>query len=183
MKIGKLDIDGLYVISPEPKFDERGCFDRVFCQNELSSIRKDIVIRQINHSMTKHKGTIRGMHFQYPPHAEVKIIRCTRGSIFDVAIDIRKGSPTFLKWHSEILSGPNMNLFFVPEGFAHGFQALEDDTEIMYFNTSFYAKDAESALNYADPLIGIAWPLDVECISPKDAAHPFLDGRFGGIVF
>lgn len=174
-------IEGLNVVTPEPFSDDRGLFGRVFCQKEFSKIKENLVIEQINHSLTKQKGAIRGMHFQYPPHDEIKIVRCTKGKIFDVAVDLRKGSKTFLKWHGEILSSENMKLLVVPEGFAHGFQALEDDSEIIYFNTRFYNKDSEGALKFDDPKIGISWPLAMTNISEKDALHPYIDEKFDGV--
>jgi len=175
-------IEGLKVITAEPFCDERGYFERVFCQKELSSIKENIVIQQINHSLTKKRGTIRGMHFQYPPHAEIKIVRCTKGKIFDVAVDLRKESKTFLKWHGEVLSADNLKLLAVPEGFAHGFQALEDDSEIIYFNTKFYCKEAEGALKFDDPKLNIDWPLKMTGVSEKDASHPYIEEDFEGIA-
>ena len=161
-------IEGVMVISSEPFRDERGFFERIFCQKELDIIRKDIVIAQINHSMTKIKGTIRGMHFQYPPHAEMKIFRCIKGSVFDVAVDLRKGSPTFLQWHGEILSVDNMKALVIPEGCAHGFQALENDSEVVYMSTSPYCRESESGIRFDDPKVGIQWPLAITSLSEKD---------------
>jgi dTDP-4-dehydrorhamnose 3,5-epimerase len=168
MKLQTTDIDGVRIITSEPFHDDRGFFNRIFCQEELKTIRPDIVIRQINHSMTKTMGTIRGMHFQYPPHAEMKIVRCVKGSIFDAAVDLRKGSPTFLQWHGEILSAKNMKALVIPEGCAHGFQSLEDDIEMVYMSTAFYCKEAEDGIPYNEPRIGIQWPLPVSIISDKD---------------
>lgn len=181
-----VDIGGLKLITPQPIGDERGYFSRIFCQKELaekgiSSLKENLVIAQINNSFTKKKGSIRGMHFQYPPSAEVKIVRCVRGSIFDVGVDIRKGSPTFLKWHGEILSAANQKMLVIPEGFAHGFQTLEDDCEIIYFNTAFYSKESESALSYKDPKIGIKWLEEVTVVSERDQNHPFIDENFDGV--
>jgi len=181
MIIENVDIDGLKLITPEPLCDERGYFSRIFCQKEMAEIKENLVIAQINNSYTKKKGTIRGMHFQYPPHAEIKIVRCVKGKIFDVAVDLRKNSPTFLQWHGEILSEDNQKMFVIPEGFAHGFQTLEDDCEIIYFNTTFYSKESESAIRYNDPKIGIKWLEKVTVLSEKDANHPYLDESFEGI--
>jgi len=163
-----VQINGVTVISSEPFRDERGFFNRIFCQKELEVIRPGIMIAQINHSMTKQKGTIRGMHFQKPPHAEMKIIRCIKGSIFDVAVDLRKDSPTFLRWHGEILSAANMKALVIPEDCAHGFQSLEDDIEVIYMSTSPYCKKAEKGIRYNDPKTGIQWLLPVTVISEKD---------------
>lgn len=181
MIIKNVEIDGLKVITPEPFFDERGEFNRIFCRKELSVINDNLIIEQINHSVTKKKGTIRGLHFQYPPHAETKIVRCTKGKIFDVAVDLRKGSKTFLKYHGEILSAENQKMLFIPEGFAHGFQTLEDNSEIIYFNTTFYCKEAEGALRYDDPKISIKWPEIVTIVSKKDDSQPSIDDFFEGI--
>jgi dTDP-4-dehydrorhamnose 3,5-epimerase len=174
-------IGGVKTIISEPFKDERGFFNRIFCQKELDTIRPNITIAQINHSMTRLKGTIRGLHFQYPPHAEMKIVRCVRGSIFDVAVDLRKNSPTFLKWHGEILSAENMRALVVPEGCAHGFQALEDNIEMVYISTAFYCKEAEDTIRYDEPKVNIIWPLSVTVVSEKDKAHPLLDNEWAGV--
>ena len=168
MKIEQTKIAGLVVINSEPFKDNRGFFNRIFCRKELETIRPNIVIAQINHSMTKTKGTIRGMHFQYPPYSEMKIIRCTKGSVFDVAVDLREDSPTFLQWYGEILSAENMKMLVVPEGCAHGFQSLEDDIETIYMSTSPYYREAESGVRYNDPKVRIQWPLPISIISDKD---------------
>jgi dTDP-4-dehydrorhamnose 3,5-epimerase len=168
MKHEQKKIKGVFVVHSEPFKDERGFFNRIFCQKELEAIRPGIVISQINHSMTKKKGTIRGMHYQNPPYAEMKIVRCVKGSIFDVAVDLRKNSPTLLKWHGEVLSADNMKALVIPEGCAHGFQSLEDDVELVYMSTSPYCKEAEGGVRYNDSKINIKWPLDVTVISEKD---------------
>lgn len=182
MIIENVGIDGLKLITPEPFYDERGYFSRIFCQKDLAEIKENLVIAQVNNSFTKKKGSIRGMHFQYPPSAELKIVRCVRGSIFDVGVDIRKDSPTFLKWHGEVLSAENQKMLVIPEGFAHGFQTLEDNCEIIYFNTAFYSKESESAISYKDPKIGIKWLEEVTVVSEKDQNHPFIDENFEGVI-
>jgi len=182
MKIAQTIITGVTVIHSDPFKDERGFFNRIFCQKELEVIQPDIVIAQINHSMTKQKGTIRGMHFQNPPHAEMKIVRCIKGSIFDVAVDLRKDSPTFLQWHGEVLSAENMKALVIPEGCAHGFQSLEDDIEMIYLHTQFYSKQSEGAIRYDEPKINIQWPLDHTVISEKDMSYTFLPNSYEGIV-
>lgn len=181
MIIENVGIAGIKVITPEPFYDERGSFSRIFCQKELSNIKEKLIIEQINHSYTKKKGTIRGLHFQYPPHSEIKIVRCTKGKIFDVAVDLRKGSKTFLKYHGEILSAKNQKMLVVPEGFAHGFQTIEDDSEIIYFNTKSYSKEVEGALKFDDPKINIQWPTKITIFSQKDASNPYIDESFVGI--
>lgn len=174
-------IKDLKVITSEAICDERGYFERVFCQKELSSIKENIIIEQINHSLTKNKGSVRGLHFQKPPHAEMKIVRCTRGKIFDVAVDIRKGSDTFLHWHGEILSSDNLKMLVIPEGFAHGFQTLEDNCEMLYLHTKSYHKESEGSINFSDPKLNISWPLPLTNISDKDASHSYLECIFKGI--
>jgi dTDP-4-dehydrorhamnose 3,5-epimerase len=168
MKIEQTKITGVAVIHSEPFKDERGFFNRIFCQKELEIIRPDIVIAQVNHSMTKQKGSIRGMHFQNPPYAEMKIVHCIKGSIFDIAVDLRKDSPTFLQWHGEVLSAKNMKALVIPEGCAHGFQSLEDDIEMIYMSTSPYCKEAERGIPYNESKVGIQWPVPVTVLSEKD---------------
>jgi len=180
MKIEQTKIMGVVVIHSEPFKDARGFFNRIFCQKELEAIRPNIVIAQVNHSMTKTKGTIRGMHFQYPPHSEMKIVRCIKGSIFDVAVDIRKDSPTFLQWHGEILSAENMKALVIPEGCAHGFQSLEDNIEMIYMSTSPYCKEAENGIRYDDPAVGIQWPMNRTIISERDLSYSFLPNDYKG---
>ena len=182
MKFIKTPIPDLYIIVPEPFKDERGKFSRIYCFNKLKEIRNDKTLVQINHSLTKQKGAIRGMHFQYPPRAEIKIIKCIKGSVFDVAIDLRKGSPTFLKWYGEILSAENMKALYVPEGFAHGFQTLEENCELLYFHTEFYSPIDEGAVKFDDPMIGIEWPLEISEISDKDKKHKLLNEDFKGVL-
>jgi dTDP-4-dehydrorhamnose 3,5-epimerase len=174
MIVENTKIEGVKVIQSEPFRDERGFFNRIFCREELAVIRPDIVIAQMNHSATSLKGTVRGMHFQHPPHAEMKIVRCVKGCIFDVAVDLRKDSPTFLQWHGEILSADNMKALVVPEGCAHGFQSLEDRVEMIYLHTKAYCKEAESTLRYDDPEVAIQWPLQISSVSEKDASASFI---------
>lgn len=175
MIIENTRINGIKVITPEPFCDERGFFSRIFCQKEMSCIKENLVIEQINNSFTKKKGTIRGLHFQYPPHAEIKIVKCIKGTIFDVGVDLRKNSPTYLQWHGEVLSAENQKMLVIPEGFAHGFQTLEDDSEIIYFNTKFYCKESEGAVRYDDTKINIQWPEKVTVVSEKDLSNPYVD--------
>ncbi len=163
----------LFVIELKPIYDNRGFFERLYCADEFKSILKK-PIKQINHSLTKMKGSIRGMHYQLPPMAETKIIKCVKGSIFDVAIDVRKDSPTYLKWHAEVISENNSKMFLVPEGFAHGFQTFENDTEIIYLTTEFYSIEHESGIRYDDPAVNIPWPLKLSVISEKDKNLPLL---------
>lgn len=173
---------GLYLIIPEPYEDNRGNFYRMYCKNELKEIGFTKDILQINQSLTLKKGSIRGMHFQYPPKAETKIVKCIRGAVFDVVIDLRKGSETFLKWHSEIITEKNMKAMYITEGFAHGFQSLEDNCEVLYLHSEFYSKELESGIRYNDPKIKIEWPLTLTQISKRDKIHRLIDNNFEGIV-
>ncbi|MBW2570183.1 MAG: dTDP-4-dehydrorhamnose 3,5-epimerase [Deltaproteobacteria bacterium] len=176
MKINKLPLEDAFVIEPEVVTDNRGIFARVFCQRELQNILHGKNIVQINHSLTKQKGAIRGMHFQYPPKAEVKMVKCLCGSVFDVTIDLKKDSSTFLKWHGEVLSAENMKTIYIPEGFAHGFQTLEENCELLYLHTEFYSPDHEGGVRYDDPKIGIKWPLGITHVSERDQNHSLLAG-------
>ena len=171
---------GLFVLKQNIFEDERGSFSRIYCHEELKEI-DNINIKQVNHSYSKEKGTTRGMHYQYNPDCEVKIIKCLKGSIFDVVIDIRKDSPTFLNYFSIELSSENQEMIYIPKGFAHGFQTLEDDTELLYLHSNTYTPDNEGALNINDPLLNISWPLDFTNISKKDLEHKFIDSTFKGI--
>lgn len=177
MKIVDLELSGAALIDAEPFHDNRGVFSRFFCAHELGTLLGERSIVNVNFSRTLTKATIRGMHFQRPPHAEMKFVRCIRGRIFDVIVDMRDDSATFMRWHGEMLSAENMRMLVVPEGFAHGFQALEDDSELLYLTTAFYHASAEGGLRYNDPLLGIRWPLPVASISEKDASHPLLESR------
>jgi len=182
MRTNKLPLEGAFVIEPEPFADDRGVFARVFCKQELQNILNGKNIVQINHSLTKQKGAIRGMHFQRPPKAEIKMVKCLRGSVFDVMIDLRQGSSTFLKWHGEVLSAENMKMMYVPEGFAHGFQTLEENSELLYFHTEFYSPEHEGRVRYNDPMINISWPLEITDVSERDQNHQLLSRDFKGII-
>jgi|SaaInlStandDraft_6_1057023.scaffolds.fasta_scaffold175386_1 dTDP-4-dehydrorhamnose 3,5-epimerase len=173
---------GLYLIEHNEISDNRGFFERVFCAEEFKEINKSSQpVVQINHTLTKKKGTIRGMHFQYSPHAETKIVTCIQGEIFDVAVDIRKNSPTFLQWHAEILNGNNRRSLYIPDGFAHGFQTLTDNCQLLYFHSEPYTPKSEGAINVNDPKIAIQWPYKIVEISEKDKNHPMIDEKFIGV--
>ena len=182
MRYKETEIEGLIIIEVEPFQDHRGKFYRVYCKKELKSIGYNKELLQINQSLTKKKGAIRGMHFQYPPKAETKIVKCLKGSIFDVVIDLRNKSPTFLHWHGEILSADNMKMLYIPEGFAHGFQALEDNSELLYFHTEIYSPDHESGIRHDDPIICIKWPLEICDVSERDRSFELLDNNFKGLI-
>ncbi len=177
--MGKLSIipqplEGLALIETAPFLDERGAFARLFCAEELAALRLPGPIAQINHSLTRTVGAARGLHFQRTPKAEAKIIRCLRGRVFDVAVDIRRGSPTFLKWHGVELSAANRLAYYLPQGFAHGFQVLEPESELLYLHTEFFSPEHEGGLRHDDPALGIIWPLPVVDLSARDATHPLL---------
>lgn len=182
MNIKSTYIKDLYVIEITPHVDDRGRFMRCFCNDELGKILKSRNIVQINHSCTESAGVIRGMHFQHPPHSEMKLIRCLQGRVWDVAIDLRKNSPTFLNWHGEELSKENAKMMVIPEGFAHGFQTMTDNCELLYLHSSLYTSEAEGAVNALDPAIAIKWPLEITDISERDKNHPNIDRQFKGIV-
>lgn len=175
-------LEGLYVAERKPITDHRGFFCRFFCAEEFQIVGLLKPVVQINHTYTVKKGAVRGLHFQYPPHAEWKIVSCLRGEVFDVAVDIRKGSPTFLQWHGEILSAENRRSLLIPEGFAHGFQTLTEDCELIYLHSAPYCSQAEGALHVNDPRIGVVWPIPVTDISDRDRGHPFLRSDFEGIA-
>lgn len=177
-----LSLDGLKRAERQSIEDSRGSFVRMFCSDELKSIGWVKPITQINHTHTKSKGTIRGLHFQRPPYAEMKLVSCTIGEVWDVAVDLRANSKTFLQWHAEILGGKNGYSLLIPEGFAHGFQALTDEVEMLYFHSEKYAPSSECGLNPSDPLLNISWPLGVTELSQRDQAQPFLNSQFKGIV-
>jgi dTDP-4-dehydrorhamnose 3,5-epimerase len=174
-------IAGLTLVERRQHADSRGFLSRLYCAEEFRAIGVRSSISQINHTLTRRKGTIRGMHYQLPPHAETKVVSCLRGEIFDVAVDLRKNSPTFLKWHGEILSATNLRSLIIPEGFAHGFQTLTDDCELVYFHTAAYEANSEAALHARDPRLKIAWPIEITEMSDRDRNHPFLSPEFSGI--
>lgn len=171
----------LKVVQRKPIRDARGYFSRFFCAGEFRQAGLGSAISQINHSYSKNAGTVRGMHFQMPPHAERKFVSCIRGEIFDVAVDLRRNSPTFLQWHGEVLSAENQRSLLIPEGFAHGFQTLTDDCELLYLVSAAYEPTAEKGLNAADPLLKIKWPLPISEMSDKDRNNAFLSPEFQGI--
>jgi len=174
-------ITGLQIIQKQPISDGRGYLERMFCTDELKTLIGNRSIVQINHTMTSKAGTVRGMHYQQLPHAEMKLISCLRGEVFDVVVDLRVGSPTFLHWCGEVLSEDNHRTFCIPEGFAHGFQTLTENCELIYFHTAAYAPDAEAALNALDPCLAIDWPLSITELSLRDQQHAMLNSDFLGL--
>jgi len=174
-------IAGLKVIERKPIGDHRGFLTRIFCADQLSSAGWQKPIVQVNQTVTKKRGTVRGMHFQNAPYAEMKLVSCLQGEIWDVAVDLRKNSPTFLKWYAEKLSAENCRALLIPEGFAHGFQTLTDDCELIYLHSAAYMREAEAGIRSSDPKLGISWPLGFIEVSTRDAEHPLLNGQFTGI--
>jgi dTDP-4-dehydrorhamnose 3,5-epimerase len=173
---------GLTLVQRKVIEDQRGFLSRFFCVDEFREAGQDKLIAQINHTLTRSKGAVRGLHFQHPPHAESKLVSCLHGEIFDVAVDLRRGSPTYLHWHGAVLSAQNRQSLLIPEGFAHGFQTLSEDCELIYLHTATYHPEAEGALNAADPKLGINWPLAMTELSERDRSHPLIEENFPGIV-
>jgi len=165
-------LDGSWLIDLEPREDERGFFARIWCRQELAARGLDTEIAQESLSFNRHRGTVRGLHFQRPPHEETKIVRCTRGGIFDVIVDLRPRSPTYLRWQGFELTAENHKALYVPKGFAHGFQTLVDDAEIVYQISEFYAPNSAGGHRYDDAAFGVAWPLPVTMISERDLSWP-----------
>lgn len=178
----QLTIRGLVLIRRKRMGDARGYLERIFCASELAEAGWTDPIAQINQTYTARQGTIRGMHFQHPPHSEKKLVMCLKGRVYDVAIDIRKDSPTFLKWHGEILSPEDASALLIPEGFAHGFQTLTPDVLMLYCHSAFYAPESEAGICYNDSSVGINWPVEVTDVSERDKKHPILVNQFSGIA-
>lgn len=174
-------LQGAFVIEPQIYQDNRGQFLRYFCEKEFEKIGFKKKFVQLNHSITNKKGTIRGMHYQIAPLQEAKLVKCIKGKIFDVIIDLRKDSPSFLNWFGIELSEQNKIMLFIPEGFAHGFQTLEENCELLYHHSEFYSPEYEAGIIYNDPLIKIEWKLPVSEISERDLNHKQLTKNFKGI--
>lgn len=162
--------------------DQRGFLSRLYCANDFGVAGITKPITQVNHTLTKKRGAVRGLHYQRPPYAEIKFVSCLKGEVWDVAVDLRRDSPTFLQWHAEILSATNRKSLLIPEGYAHGFQALTEDCELLYLHTASYHLEAEGALNIEDPKLKITWPLTVHDLSERDSTHPFISHEFEGIA-
>jgi dTDP-4-dehydrorhamnose 3,5-epimerase len=175
-------LEGVWRVLRKPIGDNRGFFARLYCAEEFAAIGLAKPLAQINHSFSKLRGTVRGLHFQHPPHAESKVVTCMAGRIFDVAVDLRRGSPSFLHWFGTELSADNRESLVIPPGFAHGFQTLSDNAEIMYLVTAAYSAQAEDGINPFDPAVGIRWPETVSEISPRDAQREMLNpAEYAGI--
>ena len=181
MKFTATPLAGSFIVDLDLFSDDRGWFVRTFCKKEFEQIGHNKEWVQLNHSFTKNKGSLRGMHFQFPPHSEIKMVRCIAGAVYDVIIDIRQGSPTFLQWFGTELSAANKKMMYIPEGFAHGFQTLTGNCELIYHHTSFYTPGAEGGIRYDDTRVGIKWKEPIVEISARDKEHPYLDHSFKGI--
>ena len=181
MNFIETSLSGAFVIEPSPVGDDRGSFARVFCSRTFEEAGLVGKFVQTNHAKTITAGTIRGLHYQIQPHAEVKLLRCTRGKIYDVIVDVRQGSPTFLHWHGQQLTESNGTMIYVPQGFAHGYQALTDGAEVTYQSSCEYSPESERRVRFDDPRVGIKWKHELCEVSPKDAATEYLLECFSGI--
>lgn len=181
MPFERTSIEGVWRIKPEMKTDSRGSFHRVWDLEMLTEIGHKEPLVQHNHSVNKLKGTLRGLHYQQPPNAETRIVKCVRGAIWDVAVDLRGDSPTFLQHVATELTGGNYAMMYIPKGFAHGFITLADDTEVLYYHTAFYHPTSEGGLRFDDPALGISWPIAPTIVSDRDKSFPLLNAGFRGI--
>lgn len=182
MKFVSCSLQGLLLAQLEPHSDSRGGFARLYCEREMAEAGISTPVVQVNHSFTRSRGTVRGLHFQHPPAAETKMIRCLRGAVWDVAIDLRAGSPTFCQWQAFELSADQPRMVIIPEGFAHGFQTLSDNVELLYLHTAFYTPEVESGFHCLDRRLSIQWPLPMAELSARDAALPDIPATFFGLT-
>ena len=182
MIFNPLSLHGAFTIDVQPFQDNRGFFTRTFCEREFAEHKLEQHFVQANHSGSHGKGVIRGMHFQHAPHCEVKLVKCVQGAIFDVIIDVRKGSPTFLQWFGAELTAENKRMMYVPKGFAHGFQSLSEYSEITYMVSAFYNKESEGGVRFDDGAVNIKWPLPVSLVSDKDMIIALIDTAFEGVI-
>jgi dTDP-4-dehydrorhamnose 3,5-epimerase len=179
--VGDTPLQGLKTVERQILGDSRGSLARLFCGDELRDAGWPGPVAQINHTVTRARGTVRGLHFQHPPHAECKLVSCLRGEVWDVAVDLRRGSPTFLRWQARTLSAENGLALLIPQGFAHGFQALTDNVELLYVHSVPHAPQAEGGLDALDPRLAIDWPLPVAERSPRDRQHAAIGAAFTGV--
>ena len=181
MEIIETLIADLKLVRSREYEDSRGTFSRSYCMRDFEILIGSRTLKQINLSLTHKIGAIRGLHLQLPPHSELKLVRCLKGTVWDVAVDLRQGSSTFLQWHAEELSEKNKRVLVIPEGFAHGFQTLTSNCEMLYFHTADYKKDSEGAVNAIDPAVAINWPQPITERSERDVNHFMLADDFKGI--
>ncbi|WP_289036188.1 dTDP-4-dehydrorhamnose 3,5-epimerase [uncultured Roseibium sp.] len=181
----QLGLDGVFEILPDRFGDERGFFSETYNAKAFAEVGIDLAFVQDNHSLSAQKGVLRGLHFQTPPFAQDKLVRVTRGSVFDVIVDIRRGSPTFAKWVGVEISAEKWNQVLVPKGFAHGFVTLEPDTEFLYKVTNYYSKDCDRSIRFDDPAISVEWPVDLAkvILSDKDRAAGLLADTKTGFIY
>lgn len=175
MRFIETPLPGAYLVEQEKREDERGFFARIFCMQEFANKGLDTAFVQANNSLSRDKGTLRGLHYQLPPHAETKLVRCIKGSLYDVILDIREDSPTFGKSFGAVLSQDNRTMMYVPKGFAHGFLTLEPDSELLYFVSAPYSQADERGIRWNDPFFAIEWPDTPRVISDRDTRHPDFD--------
>jgi dTDP-4-dehydrorhamnose 3,5-epimerase len=180
MRFTPLLVEGAWLVEPEPRRDERGLFARTWCVNEFTEKGLTAPFVQTSISWNEVAGTLRGLHYQAEPHPEIKLVRCTAGSIYDVIVDLREGSASYLKWCAETLSAENRNALYIPEGCAHGFVTLEDRSEVFYQISEFHHPDSARGVRWNDPVFGIAWPRQPARISDRDAEYPLYARRGGG---
>ncbi len=178
MKFTPTPLQGNYLITLNRIGDERGWFMRTYSKDDFAEIGHTGDWLQMNHSFTAEKGTVRGLHFQIPPFTEIKLVRCVRGKVWDVAVDLRKSSSTYLKWFAAELSPDNNQMMYIPAGFAHGFQAMEDNSELVYMHSQVYTPAAEGGLRFNDPVLTIQWPLAPKNISERDRSHPLITDQY-----
>jgi dTDP-4-dehydrorhamnose 3,5-epimerase len=176
-----LSLEGLFTVKRLKRVDARGDFTRLFCDEELSCVGWTSPIRQINITKTSNLGTVRGLHYQNQPFSERKLVTCLSGAIWDVVVDLRRDSKTFLNWHSQVLSEDNRLSLSIPQGFAHGFQTLTADAEVLYFHSAPYNAEAEAGLRFNDPILNVNWPKEITEISTRDLNHPLLNLEFKGV--
>jgi dTDP-4-dehydrorhamnose 3,5-epimerase len=181
MKFRSTSLSGAFLIELEKRGDDRGFFARHFCEHEFAAAGLESRYVQINNSLSAKRGTLRGLHYQLPPSAEVKVVRCVRGALWDVIIDLRPDSPSYKKWFGAELSAENRIMMYVPRGFAHAILTLSDDAEAIYLVSAFFAPEQERGLRWDDPAIGIEWPIEPAEISPKDAKWPSFDPEFHSV--
>jgi dTDP-4-dehydrorhamnose 3,5-epimerase len=182
LEVEDTPIAGLKRVRRSRLGDARGFLARLFCADELRDAGWNAPLAQVNHTRTAQRGSVRGLHFQHPPRAEKKLVHCLRGEVFDVAVDLRLGSPTFLRWHGERLSAENGVALLIPEGFAHGLQTLSDDVDMLYCHSVAYAAESEGGAHPRDPRLAIDWPLPISVLSPRDEAHAWLGAAFAGMA-
>lgn len=181
MLVSSTPITRVHVVERPQHGDARGFLSRLFCADGLRQAGWSRPVAQVNHTFTSAAGTVRGMHFQYPPHAEMKLVSCLQGEVWDVAVDLRRSSPTFLRWHAERLSADNRRALVIPEGCAHGFQTLADDCVLVYCHSAAYTPGAEGGVRHDDPSLAITWPLPPRLLSPRDLSHPLISEGFTGV--